>query len=54
MTRILHPSQKLFVLKVLTHAEYDEDKWKDECGCFRPPPMRKATGSEIPHGRRRR
>ena len=37
VTRILYPSQKVFVLKVMTHAEYDEDKWKDECGCFSPP-----------------
>src|SRR5262245_61896494 len=28
VTRILFPSQKVFVLKVMTHAEYDGDKWK--------------------------
>lgn len=38
VTRILYPSQKVFVLKVMTHEEYDEDKWKDECGCYDPPP----------------
>ena len=38
VTRILYSSQKVFVLKVMTHAEYDEDKWKEECGCFQPPP----------------
>ena len=43
VTRILYPSQKVFVLKVMTHEEYDEDKWKDECGCFQPPPTRKPT-----------
>jgi mRNA interferase HigB len=37
VTRILYVSQKVFVLKVMTHKEYDEDKWKDECGCFAPP-----------------
>jgi len=37
-TRILYPSQKVFILKVMTHAEYDEDKWKEQCGCFEPPP----------------
>src|SRR5687768_5066931 len=34
VTRILYVSYKVFVLKAMTHAEYDEDKWKDECGCF--------------------
>src|ERR1700681_1148704 len=33
IARILYRSQKVFVLKVMTHAEYDEEKWKDECGC---------------------
>jgi mRNA interferase HigB len=37
IARVLYPSQKLFVLKVLTHKEYDEDTWKDEYGCFAPP-----------------
>jgi mRNA interferase HigB len=41
ITRILFPSQKVFVLKVLTHAEYDDDKWKKECGCFAPAPQSK-------------
>src|SRR3972149_598822 len=33
ITRILYPSQKVFVLKVMTHSEYDKDTWKQECGC---------------------
>jgi mRNA interferase HigB len=45
VTRILHRSQKVFVLKVMTHAEYDQDKWKEECGCFTPPPEPKKNGS---------
>ena len=53
VTRIPYPSQKVFILKVMTHEEYDRNKWKDECGCFQPPP-RKATGSEIQRRRRRR
>lgn len=39
--RILYPSQKVFILKVMTHKEYDQDKWKKECGCFDPPPKGK-------------
>ena len=38
VTRILYPSQKVFVLKCMTHAEYDEDKWKTDCGCYEPAP----------------
>lgn len=40
ITRILYRSQKVFVLKVMTHREYDKDKWQDECGCHEPPPRR--------------
>jgi mRNA interferase HigB len=38
VTRILSPSQKVFILKCMTHAEYDEDKWKGDCGCYESPP----------------
>ena len=38
VTRIIHRIQKVFILKVMTHSEYDEDKWKQECGCYSPPP----------------
>jgi mRNA interferase HigB len=32
--RILYPSQKVFVLRVMTHEEYDEDKatWRSSSG----------------------
>ena len=39
-TRILYPSQKIFILKCMTHAEYDENKSKTDCGCFEPPPAK--------------
>ena len=51
VTRVLYPSQKVFILKVMTHKEYDEDKWKEECGCFAPSPKPKkkaARGSSRP------
>lgn len=38
VTRVLYASQKVFILKVMTHAEYDENKWQAECGCFDSPP----------------
>jgi mRNA interferase HigB len=34
VTRIFYRSHKVYILKVMTHAEYDLNKWKDECGCF--------------------
>ena len=40
VTRVIYPAHKVFVLKVLTHTEYDENRWQEECGCFRPPPDR--------------
>jgi mRNA interferase HigB len=50
VTRILYPSQKVFVLKGMTHVEYDQDTWKDECGCFEKPPPKPAN----PHQSRKR
>jgi mRNA interferase HigB len=40
VVRILYVSQKVFILRVMTHKEYDDDKWKTDCGCFAPPPKR--------------
>jgi mRNA interferase HigB len=41
VTRILYASHKVFILKVMTHREYDDGKWKEGCGCFAEPPSRK-------------
>jgi mRNA interferase HigB len=55
ITRVLYPSQKVFVLKVMTHEEYDKDKWKEQCGCYEPPPKsmspREKRGSPKRHRR---
>jgi mRNA interferase HigB len=55
VTRILYASQKVFVLKVLMHAEYDQNKWQDECGCFSPPPKKSgvAGAKRLNRGKRR-
>ena len=56
-TRILYPSQKVFVLKTMTHEEYDQEKWKEECGCFDPPPRKKRVkkkAAKMPPKRKRR
>jgi mRNA interferase HigB len=54
ITRILYVSQKVFVLKVMTHEEYDEDKWKDQCGCFAPPPESKGKAKGTVSKRQRK
>ena len=46
VTRILYPSQKVFALKCMTHAEYDEDKWKSDCGCYEPAPPKPGKGTK--------
>src|ERR1700676_1276038 len=51
VTRPLYPSQKVFVLKVMTHQEYDEEKWKDECGCSTPPEPKKTPPKRPRKGR---
>lgn len=53
VTRILYPSQKVFILKVMTHAEYDQDTWKDDCGCFGPPPSKHEKRTKPPLAKRR-
>lgn len=42
LARILYPSQKVFILRIMTHVEYDEDSWKKDCGCYE-------TGPNKPH-----
>ena len=34
VVRILYVNQKVYVLKVMTHEEYDEEAWIEQCGCF--------------------
>jgi hypothetical protein len=46
----LYPSQKVFILKVMTHGEYDANRWKEECGCFRPPPPKPARTRRTGRG----
>jgi mRNA interferase HigB len=38
IARVRYRTQIVYVLRVMTHREYDKDKWKEECGCFDPPP----------------
>ena len=51
IARIRYATQKVFVLKVMTHGEYDQGNWKEECGCFEPPPRQTARTRRPPSGR---
>jgi mRNA interferase HigB len=46
VARVLFPSHKVFVLKVMTHPDYDDGKWKEECGCHEPPPKKTTSTSK--------
>jgi mRNA interferase HigB len=54
VVRVLYVSQKVFILGVMTHDEYDDDKWKAECGCFAPPPRRARSAGKAPRPRKPR
>jgi len=41
VTRIIYPKHRVYVLKVMTHREYDDyESWQESCGCFKPPPRK--------------
>jgi mRNA interferase HigB len=55
IARIRYMNQKVFVLKVMAHREYDEGNWKRECECFEhPPPMRKKKAAQTKRSGRRK
>jgi len=54
VTRILYSSQKIFILTVMTHEEYDQDTWKEDYGCYSPPPKRKAKRKVSKKGPKRK
>lgn len=42
IARVIFTSHKVYVLRVMTHAEYDREDWATSCRCYHPPPKRKA------------
>lgn len=40
IARIFSGNHKVYVLRVMTHPEYDRTPWVDSCGCHEPPPVR--------------
>lgn len=45
IARIRYASHKVYVLKVMTHAEYSRRAWIEACGCHSKPPARKKRGT---------
>jgi mRNA interferase HigB len=33
ITIIKYKAQRVYIMQVLTHSEYDKDWWKDDCNC---------------------
>ena len=54
VTRILYPSQKVFILKVMTAQGIRPGQMEGRVRVLQPPPERKATRDDIQRRRRRR
>ena len=55
IARIFFETRTLFVLKVMDHEEYDENRWPDECECHFPKPRKRTSnGDSIPPKRKGR
>lgn len=54
IARVRYPIRTVFVLKIMTHLEYDnQGRWQDQCGCHKPPPSRDPDSStKFPSKRR--
>jgi mRNA interferase HigB len=52
VTRVRYSIRTVFVLRILTHSEYDDlQRWQDDCGCHKPPPRRPRRPKESPKRR---
>src|ERR1700733_10007223 len=38
VARIFYTSHKVYILRVMTHADYDSEDWPRQCGCYEPAP----------------
>ena len=41
IARVFYESQRMYVLKVMDHKEYDKKRWVKECECHAPKPPQK-------------
>lgn len=52
VVRIRYQASVVYTLRVMTHGEYDKEPWKEQCGCFSPPPKRaKQQAARTPKSR---
>lgn len=45
ITRLFYASHKVYVLRVMTHQEYDLVDWAEQYGCYKPPPKTRQRSS---------
>jgi mRNA interferase HigB len=38
IARVIYAKRRLYVLRIMTHEEYDRNLWPEQCGCHQPPP----------------
>jgi mRNA interferase HigB len=53
IARVFYTNHKVYILRVMTHAEYDREDWAKECGCYQPPPKRAKPVRQAPLGKHR-
>jgi len=49
VVRLRYRSHKVFILKVMTHAEYDRGRWVEQCGCFTEDPRGRIPSRRNPN-----
>lgn len=54
IARVLFTSHKVYILRVITHVEYDRQAWPRQCGCYQPPPRRPKPVRPKPHDQYRK
>jgi len=52
VARVFYRSHKVYVLRVMTHAEYDREDWPAQCGCHSGPPDRARPVRRRPREKR--
>jgi mRNA interferase HigB len=52
IARVFLTSHKVYVLRVMTHAEYSREDWPSQCGCHSGPPDRSRPVRQKPRGRK--
>ena len=43
IARLRYEKQRIYVLKIMTHKEYDKNTWKEQCGCYDQPQKKAAA-----------